>query len=215
MSNLFKQIWNDIDTNLYLYSDHNYRYGPPTRTEYRLIVENLSSRISWQVRIPPVLFWVNHHSITFHSGSWTWSSHSDESWGRHYLGIDVLGTHWQMLGQFRCKVKSILEMLLELYDNNWTPLPKNMRSQQAGFGDGNLKLAWKKLYQLESKRRKCSWSVAISIRRIIKSWAYAWNYTDATDGIESSDRTRYGHDRDHHTFSCLYLMKFKFEPINS
>ncbi|XP_049804702.1 serine/arginine-rich splicing factor 5-like [Schistocerca nitens] len=24
------------------------RYGPPTRTEYRLIVENLSSRISWQ-----------------------------------------------------------------------------------------------------------------------------------------------------------------------
>lgn len=29
-------------------SDNNYRYGPPTRTEYRLIVENLSSRISWQ-----------------------------------------------------------------------------------------------------------------------------------------------------------------------
>ncbi|XP_049886035.1 serine-arginine protein 55 isoform X1 [Pectinophora gossypiella] len=28
--------------------DYNYRYGPPTRTEYRLIVENLSSRISWQ-----------------------------------------------------------------------------------------------------------------------------------------------------------------------
>ncbi|XP_061729279.1 serine-arginine protein 55 isoform X3 [Cydia pomonella] len=26
----------------------NYRYGPPTRTEYRLVVENLSSRISWQ-----------------------------------------------------------------------------------------------------------------------------------------------------------------------
>ena len=25
------------------------RYGPPTRTEYRLIVENLSSRVSWQV----------------------------------------------------------------------------------------------------------------------------------------------------------------------
>lgn len=24
------------------------RYGPPTRTEYRLIVENLSSRVSWQ-----------------------------------------------------------------------------------------------------------------------------------------------------------------------
>uniref|UniRef100_A0A0K8U0D6 Serine-arginine protein 55 n=1 Tax=Bactrocera latifrons TaxID=174628 RepID=A0A0K8U0D6_BACLA len=25
------------------------RYGPPLRTEYRLIVENLSSRVSWQV----------------------------------------------------------------------------------------------------------------------------------------------------------------------
>lgn len=25
------------------------RYGPPTRTPYRVIVENLSSRISWQV----------------------------------------------------------------------------------------------------------------------------------------------------------------------
>ncbi|XP_023939426.2 serine-arginine protein 55 isoform X1 [Bicyclus anynana] len=30
------------------YDDYNYRYGPPTRTEYRLVVENLSSRISWQ-----------------------------------------------------------------------------------------------------------------------------------------------------------------------
>ncbi|XP_063380798.1 serine-arginine protein 55 isoform X4 [Cydia fagiglandana] len=29
-------------------SRDNYRYGPPTRTEYRLVVENLSSRISWQ-----------------------------------------------------------------------------------------------------------------------------------------------------------------------
>lgn len=26
------------------------RYGPPTRTDYRLVVENLSSRVSWQVR---------------------------------------------------------------------------------------------------------------------------------------------------------------------
>ncbi|KZC05467.1 Serine-arginine protein 55 [Dufourea novaeangliae] len=26
------------------------RYGPPTRTEYRLTVENLSSRVSWQLR---------------------------------------------------------------------------------------------------------------------------------------------------------------------
>ncbi|PRD18114.1 UNVERIFIED_CONTAM: Srsf4 [Trichonephila clavipes] len=27
------------------------KYGPPTRTEYRLIVENLSSRVSWQVSL--------------------------------------------------------------------------------------------------------------------------------------------------------------------
>ncbi|XP_014481414.1 PREDICTED: serine-arginine protein 55 isoform X13 [Dinoponera quadriceps] len=27
------------------------RYGPPTRTEYRLTVENLSSRVSWQSHI--------------------------------------------------------------------------------------------------------------------------------------------------------------------
>lgn len=26
------------------------RYGPPTRTDYRVIIENLSSRVSWQVR---------------------------------------------------------------------------------------------------------------------------------------------------------------------
>ncbi|KAH9643992.1 hypothetical protein HF086_004253 [Spodoptera exigua] len=31
------------------YDDYSYRYGPPTRTEYRLVVENLSSRISWQI----------------------------------------------------------------------------------------------------------------------------------------------------------------------
>lgn len=30
-------------------SDLHRRYGPPTRTPYRVIVENLSSRISWQV----------------------------------------------------------------------------------------------------------------------------------------------------------------------
>lgn len=40
--------------NLHSY-DLNSRYGPPTRTEYRLTVENLSSRISWQVRQPPTL----------------------------------------------------------------------------------------------------------------------------------------------------------------
>jgi len=33
-----------------LRDDRNDRYGPPTRTNYRLIVENLSSRVSWQVR---------------------------------------------------------------------------------------------------------------------------------------------------------------------
>lgn len=27
----------------------NFRYGPPRNTEYRVIVENLSSRVSWQV----------------------------------------------------------------------------------------------------------------------------------------------------------------------
>lgn len=34
-----------------------YRYGPPVRTEHRVIVENLSSRISWQVswRCPQVV----------------------------------------------------------------------------------------------------------------------------------------------------------------
>jgi hypothetical protein len=28
---------------------NNSRYGPPLRTEYRLVIENLSSRVSWQV----------------------------------------------------------------------------------------------------------------------------------------------------------------------
>ncbi|XP_046985277.1 serine-arginine protein 55-like isoform X3 [Schistocerca americana] len=39
-----RSSWMDKDMDVY-YHD---RYGPPTRTEYRLIVENLSSRISWQ-----------------------------------------------------------------------------------------------------------------------------------------------------------------------
>lgn len=30
-------------------SRNSSRYGPPLRTEYRLIVENLSTRVSWQV----------------------------------------------------------------------------------------------------------------------------------------------------------------------
>jgi len=29
------------------------RYGPPTRTDYRVLVENLSTRVSWQVRESP------------------------------------------------------------------------------------------------------------------------------------------------------------------
>lgn len=31
-------------------SKNSSRYGPPLRTEFRIIVENLSSRVSWQVR---------------------------------------------------------------------------------------------------------------------------------------------------------------------
>uniref|UniRef100_A0A1L8DG37 Putative alternative splicing factor srp55/b52/srp75 rrm superfamily n=1 Tax=Nyssomyia neivai TaxID=330878 RepID=A0A1L8DG37_9DIPT len=33
------------------FSDKSSRYGPPLRTEYRLVVENLSSRVSWQVNL--------------------------------------------------------------------------------------------------------------------------------------------------------------------
>ncbi|XP_055637079.1 serine-arginine protein 55 isoform X3 [Toxorhynchites rutilus septentrionalis] len=32
-------------------SRNSSRYGPPLRTEYRLIVENLSSRVSWQATL--------------------------------------------------------------------------------------------------------------------------------------------------------------------
>jgi hypothetical protein len=38
--------------------DRNDRYGPPTRTNYRLIVENLSSRVSWQVRNHLDVIWL-------------------------------------------------------------------------------------------------------------------------------------------------------------
>ena len=38
----------NFNTELY-YLKTTFRYGPPTRTDHRLIVENLSSRISWQV----------------------------------------------------------------------------------------------------------------------------------------------------------------------
>uniref|UniRef100_A0A0B7AR47 RRM domain-containing protein n=1 Tax=Arion vulgaris TaxID=1028688 RepID=A0A0B7AR47_9EUPU len=40
------------------------KYGPPTRTDHRLIVENLSSRVSWQP--PPEMRWRNQgHSLMF------------------------------------------------------------------------------------------------------------------------------------------------------
>ncbi|KAK6636984.1 hypothetical protein RUM43_010651 [Polyplax serrata] len=34
----------------------SHEYGPPTRTEYRLIVENLSSRVSWQLYLERHLY---------------------------------------------------------------------------------------------------------------------------------------------------------------
>jgi len=56
-NNLINSIFkNNILLLVYKYAfiifrdDRNDRYGPPTRTNYRLIVENLSSRVSWQVR---------------------------------------------------------------------------------------------------------------------------------------------------------------------
>ncbi|XP_067012167.1 serine-arginine protein 55 isoform X5 [Anabrus simplex] len=39
-----RSSWMDKDMDVRM----NDRYGPPTRTEYRLVVENLSSRVSWQ-----------------------------------------------------------------------------------------------------------------------------------------------------------------------
>ena len=35
------------------------KYGPPTRTDYRVIVENLSSRVSWQVTFLLIMLNVN------------------------------------------------------------------------------------------------------------------------------------------------------------
>lgn len=34
----------------------HYRYGPPVRTPYRVVVDNLSSRVSWQVRAVLLLY---------------------------------------------------------------------------------------------------------------------------------------------------------------
>ncbi|XP_049284003.1 serine-arginine protein 55 isoform X4 [Anopheles funestus] len=35
------------------YDKNSSRYGPPLRTEYRLVVENLSTRVSWQICASP------------------------------------------------------------------------------------------------------------------------------------------------------------------
>ena len=40
-------LFYSVSLMLYLFLS-DYRYGPPTRTDYRIIVENISSRVSWQ-----------------------------------------------------------------------------------------------------------------------------------------------------------------------
>ncbi|XP_060727520.1 serine and arginine rich splicing factor 5a isoform X3 [Tachysurus vachellii] len=61
------------------------RYGPPVRTEHRIIVENLSSRISWQVRkdlkdlmrkVGDVTF-VDAHRANKNEGVVEFATHSD------------------------------------------------------------------------------------------------------------------------------------------
>lgn len=37
------------------------RYGPPVRTPYRVVVENLSSRVSWQVN--DMLLWCDVETV--------------------------------------------------------------------------------------------------------------------------------------------------------
>ncbi|CAK1593734.1 unnamed protein product [Parnassius mnemosyne] len=64
------------------YDDYNYRYGPPTRTEYRLIVENLSSRISWQdlkdyMRQAGEVTYADAHKQHRNEGVVEFASHSD------------------------------------------------------------------------------------------------------------------------------------------
>ncbi|XP_011550844.1 serine-arginine protein 55 isoform X2 [Plutella xylostella] len=60
----------------------NYRYGPPTRTEYRLVVENLSSRISWQdlkdyMRQAGEVTYADAHKQHRNEGVVEFSSHAD------------------------------------------------------------------------------------------------------------------------------------------
>lgn len=47
-----------------IFFDDPSRYGPPTRTEYRLIVENLSSRVSWQVSWFPILSPLQQYNLS-------------------------------------------------------------------------------------------------------------------------------------------------------
>lgn len=54
------------------------RYGPPLRTEYRLIVENLSSRVSWQVC-------TNTHILA----SYFYSTSPNTSFFRHSVAVLV------------------------------------------------------------------------------------------------------------------------------
>jgi len=48
------------------------KYGPPTRTDYRVTIENLSSRTSWQVSVwKCILSWpdnilIIHHTLFYH-----------------------------------------------------------------------------------------------------------------------------------------------------
>lgn len=65
-------------------SDHrsHERYGPPTRTNYRLIVENLSSRISWQdlkdyMRQAGEVTYADAHKQHRNEGVVEFASHSD------------------------------------------------------------------------------------------------------------------------------------------
>lgn len=65
-------------------SDHrsHERYGPPTRTNYRLIVENLSSRVSWQdlkdyMRQAGEVTYADAHKQHRNEGVVEFASHSD------------------------------------------------------------------------------------------------------------------------------------------
>jgi len=58
------------------------RYGPPTRTEYRLIVENLSSRVSWQdlkdyMRQAGEVTYADAHKDRRNEGVVEFATHSD------------------------------------------------------------------------------------------------------------------------------------------